>query len=93
MAGFGGNGVGQVVAGLGSSGLGKALAAVAAAFLFRLLSGPGPALPPESYADDDNAEEQNDVERGDSGKVTPVTIRWRNVTCSLSDKSSKSVTL
>lgn len=96
MAGFGGNGVGQVVAGLGSSGLGKAVAAVAAAFLFRLFSGPGPALPPESYADDfddGNAEEQNDGERGDSRKVTPVTIRWRNVTCSLSDKSSKLVTL
>ncbi|XP_024021590.1 ABC transporter G family member 7 [Morus notabilis] len=90
MAGFGGNGVGQVVAGLGSSGLGKALAAVAAALLLRLFSGPGPALPPETDYDDE-AEDRNDAVPDDSGKVIPVTIRWRNITCSLSDKRSKSV--
>ncbi|KAL5553380.1 hypothetical protein UlMin_040781 [Ulmus minor] len=94
MAGFGGKGVGQVVAGFGSSGLGKALAAVAAAFLLRLFSGPGPELSPETEAEDDDIEDQNDADGRDAtveGKVFPVTIRWRNITCSLSDKSSISV--
>lgn len=91
MAGFGGKGVGQVVAGFGSSGLGKALAAVAAAFLLRLFSGPGPELSPEMEAEDNDIEHQNDADATVNGKVYPVTIRWRNITCSLSDKSSTSV--
>lgn len=91
MAGFGGKGVGQIVAGFGESGLGKALAAIAAAFLLRLFSGPGPALSPENDAEDQDVDDQNDVGGGDTGNVVPVTIRWRNITCLLSDKSSKSV--
>lgn len=86
--------MGQLVLGFGGSGLGQALAAVAAALLLRLFSGPGPALFPDSdLADDDDG---NDVinDEGEypvAGNVIPVTIRWRNLTCSLSDKSSKSV--
>ncbi|KAL5570123.1 hypothetical protein UlMin_026698 [Ulmus minor] len=92
MDGFGGKGVGQVVAGFGSSGLGKALAAVAAAFLLRLFSGPGSELSPEMEAVDNDIEHQNDADATVNGKVYPVTIRWwRNITCSLSDKSSTSV--
>lgn len=91
MAGSGGKGVGQLVVGFGESGLGKALAAIAAAFLFRLFSGPGPSLSPENDAEDHDLDDQNDVDGGETGKVIPVTIRWRNITCSLSDKSSKSV--
>uniref|UniRef100_A0A803PBI8 ABC transporter domain-containing protein n=1 Tax=Cannabis sativa TaxID=3483 RepID=A0A803PBI8_CANSA len=91
MAGSGGKGVGQIVTGLGESGLGKALAAIAAAFLFRMFSGPGPALLPENSADDDDIDDQSDFDGGHTGNVVPVTIRWRSITCSLSDKSSKSV--
>lgn len=95
MVVFGGNKVGQVVAGIGGNGLGQILAAVATALLFRLFSGPGPAISPEAEQEDlDDDDFARDSESGDStadGKVFPVTIRWRNITCSLSDKSSKSV--
>nr|GEW17231.1 ABC transporter G family member 7 [Tanacetum cinerariifolium] len=67
-------------------GVGQILAAVAAALLLRLFSGPGPAYLPET--------EENDSEEVDSVSdkvVYPVTIRWTNVTCSLTDKASKSV--
>ena len=92
MAQFGGKKVGQMVLGFGGSGLGQALAAVAAALLIRLFSGPGPALLPDSELSDHDENVIDD--KGDSpvaGKVIPVTIRWRNLTCSLSDKSAKSV--
>ena len=93
MVVLGGKKVGQVVAGIGGNGLGQILAAVATALLFRLFSGPGPALPPEADQEDRD-DFAGDSESGEStadGKVLPVTIRWRNITCSLSDKSSKSV--
>ena len=93
MVVFGGKGVAQMV-GLGGNGVGQVLAAVAAALLFRLFSGPGPAMLPENEAEDDGDEIAGDGEGGEapiSGKVFPVTILWRNITCSLSDKSSKSV--
>lgn len=77
-----------------NGGVGQLLAAVAAALLLRLFSGPGPVLLPENEADDDV-----DGDAGDSGgeeapvsdEVNPVTIRWTNITCSISEKSSKSV--
>ncbi|XP_062170767.1 ABC transporter G family member 7 isoform X2 [Alnus glutinosa] len=96
MVAFGGKRVGQAVAGLGGNGLGRVLVAVAAALLVRLFSGPGPALLPEIEPDDhdDKDDFSGDGDAGESpsaGKVFPVTIRWRNITCSLSEKSSKSV--
>ncbi|XP_059445138.1 ABC transporter G family member 7 [Corylus avellana] len=96
MVAFGGKRVGQAVAGLGGNGVGQVLMAVAAALLVRLFSGPGPALFPEVEPDDhdDTEDFSGDEDAGESpfaGKVFPVTIRWRNITCSLSDKSSKSV--
>ncbi|KAG6707076.1 hypothetical protein I3842_06G013500 [Carya illinoinensis] len=93
MVVFGGKKVGQVVTGLGGNGIGQVLIAVAAAFLLRLFSGPGPALLPDTEPEDreDNEEFDGDGDSGEApvpGKVLPVTIRWRNITCSLSDKSS-----
>ncbi|GFZ21464.1 ABC-2 type transporter family protein [Actinidia rufa] len=83
----GGKGVGQML-GLGrKGGVGQILAAVAAALVLRLFSGPGPALLPE----DDGDGESDDVEAQNTGKSPPVTLRWSNITCSLSDKSSKAV--
>ncbi|KAJ4709788.1 ABC transporter G family member protein [Melia azedarach] len=98
MVNFGGKKVGHVVAGIGGNGVGQVLAAVAVTLLLRLFSGPGPALvPDEDSAYDDDCEKSDDAGDSDSGetpvdgKVVPVTIRWQNITCSLSDKSSKSV--
>ncbi|KAM0983479.1 hypothetical protein FF1_011079 [Malus domestica] len=92
MVQSGGKNMGQMILGIGGSGLGQALAAVAAALLLRLISGPGPALSPEADADDDYTDVIDDeAETPDVGKVVPVTIRWRNINCSLSDKSSTAV--
>lgn len=76
-------------------GVGQLLAAVAAALLLRLFSSPGPALLPENEAlpdDDDERESENgEAPAPIIGKVAPVTIKWTNITCSLSDKSSNTV--
>ncbi|CAI9756018.1 unnamed protein product [Fraxinus pennsylvanica] len=68
-------------------GVGQLLAAVAAALLLRLFSAPGPEVLPENVPDD----EEGDHEAPVKGQVSPVTIKWTNINCSLSDKSSKSV--
>ncbi|KAL0920006.1 hypothetical protein M5K25_009104 [Dendrobium thyrsiflorum] len=65
--------------------LGRILAAAAAAFFFRLITGPGPALLPEEEPEDAGDEEA----QSDSGKVVPVTIRWSGITCCLLDKRGK----
>ncbi|KAK6122371.1 hypothetical protein DH2020_043881 [Rehmannia glutinosa] len=70
-------------------GVGQLLAAVAAALLLRLFSAPGPELLPEALPEDEDEEEKGDAPV--KGKVAPVTIKWTNINCSLSDKSSKSV--
>ncbi|KAF7827702.1 ABC transporter G family member 7 [Senna tora] len=99
MVAFGGKKVRQMVAGIGGNGLGQVLTAVAVTLLVRLFSGPGPVLLPESE-NDYSGDEEKGVDDGDgegegegpvSGRVFPVTIRWSNIACSLSDKSSKSV--
>lgn len=93
MVVFGGKGVARMV-GLGGYGVGQILAAVAAALLFRLFSGPGPAMLSDNESEDDRNEIDGDGEGGEaptSGNVFPVTIRWSNITCSLSDRSNKSV--
>ncbi|KAL1556580.1 ABC transporter G member 7 [Salvia divinorum] len=70
------------IGGKGGGGVGQLLAAVAAALLLRLFSGPGPVL----LSDD----EEGQVPAAEL-KVAPVTIKWSNINCSLSDKSSKLV--
>ncbi|XP_020592864.1 ABC transporter G family member 7 [Phalaenopsis equestris] len=64
--------------------LGRILAAAAAAFFFRAITGPGPALLPEEDAGDEEAP-------AESGKIVPVTIRWSGITCSFSDKRGKTI--
>ncbi|KAL3368051.1 hypothetical protein AABB24_009095 [Solanum stoloniferum] len=75
------------------SGVGQLLAAVAAALLLRLFSSPGPAILPdnEDVPDDDGGRGSENDEATVTGKVLPVTIRWTNITCSLSDKSANTV--
>lgn len=80
-----------------SGGLGQLLLAVGAALLLRMFSAPGPAL----LLDNEEEEEENDYETNIddagkdapvvTGKVFPVAIKWKNITCSLSNKSSQSV--
>ncbi|KAK4376369.1 hypothetical protein RND71_002665 [Anisodus tanguticus] len=74
-------------------GVGQLLAAVAAALLLRLFSSPGPVILPENEAfpDDDEERESENGEAPVTGKVAPVTIKWTNITCSLTDKSSNTV--
>ncbi|KAI4313822.1 hypothetical protein L6164_026772 [Bauhinia variegata] len=91
MLAFGGKKVQQV---LGGNGLGQVLTAVAVTLLVRLFSGPGPVISPENEVEDGDDRDEKDADDGEapvSGKVFPVTIRWSGITCSLSDKSSKSV--
>ncbi|KAA0034612.1 hypothetical protein IC582_022849 [Cucumis melo] len=88
--------VGQTVMSLGGNGVGQVLVAVAAALLVRLFSGPEPALLPDYDIElEDGEKEDGDIELCEeppaSGKVMPVTIRWCNISCSLSEKSSESV--
>ncbi|KAK4715510.1 hypothetical protein R3W88_013848 [Solanum pinnatisectum] len=75
------------------SGVGQLLAAVAAALLLRLFSSPGPAIVPENedVPNDDGERGSENDEATVTGKVLPVTIRWTNITCSLSDKSANTV--
>lgn len=91
MVGFGGKKVRQMVVGFGGSGFGQVAIAVAVSFLVRVFSAPGPALSPDNDPDDTQENGSDDAEAPAAGKVTPVTIRWRNINCCLSDKSSKSV--
>ncbi|KAJ8570222.1 hypothetical protein K7X08_006799 [Anisodus acutangulus] len=74
-------------------GVGQLLAAVAAALLLRLFSSPGPVILPENEAfpDDDEERESENGEAPVTGKIAPVTIKWTNITCSLTDKSSNTV--
>lgn len=76
-------------------GLGQLLLAVGAALLLRMFSAPGQALlldneeqEEEDYESSDDAGEDAPVV---TGKVFPVTIKWKNITCSLSNKSSHSI--
>ncbi|KAG9139257.1 hypothetical protein Leryth_011265 [Lithospermum erythrorhizon] len=81
MVGIGGKG----------GGVGQLLAAVAATLLLRLFSGPGPELLSENEVDENdeiNGDEDIDMV---TGKVSPVIIKWTNINCSLSDKSSNIV--
>lgn len=74
-------------------GLGQLLVAVGAALLLRVFSAPGPAALLLDNEEDDEDEMNGDAgeDATVTGKVLPVTIKWTNITCSLSDKSSQSV--
>lgn len=82
--------------------MGQALAAIAAVLLLRLFSGPsmllenedGDVADPIVNDDGDVADPivDDDGDEGiEQGRVYPAAIRWRNFTCSLSDKSSNTV--
>ncbi|XP_076881899.1 ABC transporter G family member 7-like [Bidens hawaiensis] len=73
-------------------GVGQILAAVAAALLLRLFSGPGPAYLPETETEEEEvSDSEASVSDNNNNKVYPVTVRWTNITCAVTDKASKSV--
>ncbi|PIA63632.1 hypothetical protein AQUCO_00201164v1 [Aquilegia coerulea] len=86
---FGGKKVGEII-GKPGNGMGQILVAVAVAFFFRLITGPGPSLLPEPE-EQHTGEEEDESVAPTTGKPVPVTIQWKNITCSLSDKSGKTV--
>lgn len=98
MAGdFGGKGARALKVAAGS-GLGQVLGALVAAFFLRLVTGPGPELlvaPVEEEEGEDAQSKSEDPEApagaASAGGLTPVTIRWSNITCTLSDKRGKVV--
>ncbi|KAF3796883.1 ABC transporter G family member 7 [Nymphaea thermarum] len=72
-------------------GVGQLLAAVAAAFVVRIITASPRELPPEveeAEVDDEGSEEEPPPP---AGKVVPVSLRWSNITCSLSEKSGRLV--
>lgn len=76
--------------GIQVKGVGQLLTAIAAALFVRVITGVGPALPPPEEAMDEDAGDEESPAEGDGG-VTPVTIRWSRITCSLSDKHGNTV--
>lgn len=72
--------------GLDGRGVAQLLAALATAFVLRLVSAPRPAPP-----NDDNTDDSGEAASSDENHVVPVTLYWRNLTCSLNDKSGKLV--
>ncbi|KAH7658548.1 Sulfate-transporting ATPase protein [Dioscorea alata] len=75
---------------LAGNGLARMLAALAAALFIRVITSPGPALPPPNDDPESGSTDINDDEES-TGEVSPVTIRWNRITCFISDKRGKSV--
>ncbi|CAA7402165.1 unnamed protein product [Spirodela intermedia] len=79
------------------SGLGQVLGGLVAAFILRLVTGPGPemlAAPVEEEGEEAQSTSEDPeapAGPGSAGGVPPVTIRWSNITCTLSDKRGKVV--
>ncbi|XXG74246.1 hypothetical protein AAC387_Pa07g3015 [Persea americana] len=76
--------------GFGGKGVAQMLAAIAAAFFLRIISAPGPTILPEDDPDDPAGTSDTD-ESPATGNVPRVTLSWTNITCSLLDKSGKTV--
>ncbi|KAJ3694396.1 hypothetical protein LUZ60_009876 [Juncus effusus] len=75
--------------GMEVKGLGQLLAAVAAAFFVRIITAPGPVLPSTEEEEEENGGDEESQVGG--AIVPPVTIRWNDITCSLSDKRGNTV--
>ncbi|KAF6138891.1 hypothetical protein GIB67_025620 [Kingdonia uniflora] len=85
MVSLGGNKKKKV--GIGGNGVGQILAAITAALLIRLFSYHRSRTRP----DDDEPENNEPESVAIAGNVVPVSIQWRNINCSLSEKSGKTV--
>ncbi|XP_074295593.1 ABC transporter G family member 7 [Silene latifolia] len=87
MANIDGKKAQQLFSKIGGNGVAQLLVATAAVIFVRLLSGPG-----NEIDDENNPNDYDDTEESTAdGKVFPVTIRWSNITCSLSNNKSNSV--
>lgn len=70
----------------------KILATLVAALAIRIFALPGPVIVGRTQSQDEDRKEEdqeNNEEKEIHGKIVPVTLQWRNITCTLSDKSRK----
>lgn len=70
----------------------KILATLVAALAIRIFALPGPVIPGRTQSQDDDRKEEDQENNEDEevhGNIVPVTLQWRNITCTLSDKSRK----
>lgn len=70
----------------------KILATLVAALAIRIFALPGPVIPGQTQSQDDDRKEEDQENNEDEevhGNIVPVTLQWRNITCTLSDKSRK----
>lgn len=70
----------------------KILATLVAALAIRIFALPGPVIVGRTQSQDEDRKEEDQENNEDKeilGKIVPVTLQWRNITCTLSDKSRK----
>lgn len=70
----------------------KILATLVAALAIRIFALPGPVILGRTQSQDDDRKEEDQENNEDEevhGNIVPVTLQWRNITCTLSDKSRK----
>lgn len=70
----------------------KILATLVAALAIRIFALPGPVIVGRTQSEDEDRKEEDQENNEDKeihGKIVPVTLQWRNITCTLSDKSRK----
>ncbi|KAH9621616.1 hypothetical protein KSS87_011725 [Heliosperma pusillum] len=79
----------QLFAKIGGNGVAQLLVTAAAALIVRFMSRPAP----DKHFDDENSVNDDDgfEDSTADGNVFPVTIRWSNITCSLSNIKTNSV--
>lgn len=72
----------------------KVLATIVTALTIRLFALLGPVIVGQAQSQDDGMKEENQEKIEDEeihGKIVPVTLQWRKITCTLSDKAKKLV--
>ncbi|GLJ09395.1 hypothetical protein SUGI_0108540 [Cryptomeria japonica] len=70
----------------------KIIATLVAALAIRIFALPGPAIVGNSQkGKNENEEDRNSNEEELQGGIVPVSLQWRNITCTLSDKAGKTM--
>nr|ATB19625.1 putative ABCG7 [Callitropsis nootkatensis] len=70
----------------------KILATLVAALAIRIFALPGPAIVGNNQkGTNENEEDTNSSEEELQGGIVPVSLQWRNITCTLSDKAGKTM--
>nr|ATB19617.1 putative ABCG7 [Juniperus indica] len=70
----------------------KILATLVAALAIRIFALPGPAIVGNNQkGTNENEEDTNSSEEELQGGIVPVSLQWRNITCTLSDRAGKTM--